>query len=294
MELGDLKTFLVAARHASLRAAADELHQSASALSKAIRRLEASLATPLFDRVGKALKLNAQGEQLRERALALLAQAEQTRALFRGGSQPVHCRVIGPALLQWRDGPRLAQALRALAPDSACAFVPAFEDAALAALARGEAHFALATRVAVASGLPAGLAAESLGTLAMRLAAGPAHPLVTDAAAATPTAVLAHDFACPSRSLFCGLDRGPRSDGWPDDRLPRRIRFRVEDLQVLIALVRSGQALAWLPDFALSEAGLAAVPLDDAPAGHEEAMLVWHPGQASGWQQALVERMTRR
>ena len=62
MDIADLRSFLVIARHANLRAAADELHQTPSALSKAVKRLETSLATPVFDRVGKAIRLNTAGE----------------------------------------------------------------------------------------------------------------------------------------------------------------------------------------------------------------------------------------
>ncbi len=48
MEISDLRSFLVIARYANLRTAANELHQSPSALSKAVRRLEA--LKNLYDR----------------------------------------------------------------------------------------------------------------------------------------------------------------------------------------------------------------------------------------------------
>lgn len=106
--------------------------------------------------------------------------------------------------------------------------------------------------------------------------------------------VLAHAFAAPSRSMFCGLERGARADGWRDDALPRRIRFWLDDLQLLIALVRSGQALAYLPDFALAEAGLTRLRVSDCPYECvEDCFLVWRPASASGWQQQLVDELVR-
>jgi DNA-binding transcriptional LysR family regulator len=107
MEIADLKSFLVIARHMNLRMAANELHQSPSALSKALSRLEKSLNTHLFDRNNKALRLNADGERLRDRAGLMVRLAEQTEAEFRGSRTLLFCRVAAPAVLQWRFGTTL-------------------------------------------------------------------------------------------------------------------------------------------------------------------------------------------
>lgn len=286
MDIADLRSFLVIARHASLRAAADELHQTPSALSKALRRLEGSLATPVFDRVGKALRLNAAGERLRERALELVALADRTAAEFRGVSLRSHCRLLAPAVLQGGFGAGLAARL----PGVGMVFVTLYEDAALAALARGEGDLALVTGVALGAALAPGLASRRLGEIRMALAAGPGHPLAGRAEVTTREA-LAHDFACPQRSMFCGLERGSRADGWRDDQLPRRIRFRLDDLQLLIALVRSGQALAYLPDFAFAQhPDLVRLALPDCPFEAVETVhAAWRPAVAGGWLSALLD-----
>ena len=292
MDITDLRSFLVIARHANLRAAADELHQTPSALSKAVRRLETSLATPVFDRVGKAIRLNAAGERLRERAASLVALADQTEAEFRGVSLRSHCRLLVPAVLQWGFGAGLAAALAAREPLASLAFVTRFEDAALAALARGEGDLALVTGVALGAALPPGLEARRLGEIRMQLAAGPGHPLA--GRGEVPTAeVLAHDFACPQHSMFCGLERGSRADGWRDDRLPRRIRYWLDDLQLLTSLVRSGQALAYLPDFALAQhPDLMRLTVPDCPFDCvEEVHIAWRPATAPGWLAGLVQTL---
>lgn len=292
MDITDLRSFLVIARHANLRAAADELHQTPSALSKAVRRLETSLATPVFDRVGKAIRLNAAGERLRERAASLVALADQTEAEFRGVSLRSHCRLLAPAILQWGFGASLAAALAAREPLASLAFVTRFEDAALAALARGEGDLALVTGVALGAALPPGLEARRLGEIHMQLAAGPGHPLA-GRGEVTTAEVLAHDFACPQHSMFCGLERGSRADGWRDDRLPRRIRFWLDDLQLLTSLVRSGQALAYLPDFALAQhPDLVRLTVPDCPFDCvEQVHLAWRPATAPGWLAGLVQAL---
>lgn len=301
MDIADLRSFLVIAKYANLRSASADLHQSPSALSKAIKRLEAALNTPLFDRVGKSLRLNSHGEHLRERAMHLVALADQLQADFRGERQHLHCRIVGPAILQWRFGTLLSGLLQSHYKNSGVAFASQFEDAAISALARGEADFALATGAAVHANLPAGLEAVALGSMTMQLAAGESHPLLkndkrsksgTVKFKVTTAQILQHDFACPDRSLFCGIDRGARSDGWRDDQLPRRIRFWLDDLQLLMALVRSGQALAYLPDFVFDDQDLVRLHVTDcAYECVEQAWLVWRPGSASGWQNNLIQRL---
>lgn len=325
MDIADLRCFLVVAQDANLRRAALQLHLSPSALSKSIRRLEESLKTRLFDRLGKSLRLNTQGELLRSQALRMVALADETQAQFRGMHPRVHCRVAAPAMLQWRFGAALAGVLGAQHPGAGLAFSTRFEDAALQAVAHGEADMALVTHVAVQSNLSAELQALDLGPISMHLACGQNHPLVLQAQSSggddtrppltvkkasealasrtQPSAkaieiglenLLQFGFACPSRSLLCGIDRAARSDGWRDDIAPRRIQFWLDDLQLLTALVKAGNALAYLPDFALAEHGLVRVQAKGYPFSCvEQAQLVWQPGAAGGWVAALVEGLAR-
>lgn len=135
--------------------------------------------------------------------------------------------------------------------------------------------------------------ASALGEVRLQLVAGRLHPLARKSRArrvsASSAQVLAHDFACPPHSLFCGVQRGARSDGWRDDQLPRKIRYWTDDLQLLLGFVRSGQALAYLPDFALAEPGLVRVNMSDcAFACSEQAWLVWDSASAAGWQRTLA------
>ncbi len=311
MDLADLRTFLVVAQHANLHRAALELHQSPSALSKAIRRIENLLRTPLFDRIGKRVALNPQGVLLRERAVELIALADRVRADFRGDAGSVHCRIAGPAILQWRFGAQLSALLTARYPAAGVSFSVQYEDAALAAVARAEADFALISGTAMATSLPVGLDAMLLGSTSMQLAAGPTHPLarqVTGPNASVKASrsskalrpdtgllmaqILPYGFACPTRALFSGLERGARSDGWRDDQLPRRVQWWVDDLQLLVALVRAGQALAYLPAFAIAEAGLIRLPLIDCPYQcTDQIWLAWRSHGASGWQHQLLDAL---
>lgn len=292
MDLDDLRLFRAVAGSPSLWEAAAGLGLTPSALSKAVRRLEGSLHTTLFDRANGAMRLNAAGALLLERAGELLRLADQTRSEFAGAAHRVRCRVAGPAVLLWRYGAELAAALSARDPAGSLTLRSLYEREAVAALARGEADFALATAEVTdgpeAATLPRGAGVLALPPLPLVLAAGPGHPL---AASPPPDAgaLAGQPFACPSRSPFCGLERGAGSDGWPDAQAPRAIRYRVDDLQVLVGLVRAGAALAHLPAFAVREAGLVALdPGPGTPRAVELPRLVWLPTRADGWQRRLV------
>ena len=100
-------------------AAGEALGLSQSAVSAALNELEHQLPTPLFDRVGRRLLLNAQGRALLDPARALLLAAtalEQDAGVGQGADaeRPVHLRVaasttIGNYLLP----PRVAALLAA-------------------------------------------------------------------------------------------------------------------------------------------------------------------------------------
>lgn len=80
MELRHLRYFEAVARHSHVTRAAAELHIAQPALSKQISQLEHELGLPLFDRVGRNVRLTEAGEALLPHARAVMAQVEAARA----------------------------------------------------------------------------------------------------------------------------------------------------------------------------------------------------------------------
>ncbi len=310
MNLTDLRIFVSVARSPSLAAAALESHLTPSAVSKALKRLEENVGMPLFDRSAKALVLNQSGNFLLARAQTLLALADQARADLQGGRAAIECRIGGPAVLLWRHGRVVGDALQAW-PHASLRMQAMFEDEALAALLRGDLNAAIVTQEAI-DGRGEHLAGEwavtPLGSVVQHLVGGRQHPLVRQLAGegnrrrtaadgvlqATTEQVLAHDFACPPRSMFCGVQRGARSDGWRDDQLPRRIRYWTDDIHLLLGFVKSGAALAYLPDFALEDDELVRIHVTDcAYQCVEQVVLVWNKALAAEWLQGLAGALAR-
>lgn len=89
MDLPDLETFVAVAECRSFSRAGERLHLTQPAVSKRIQALEASLATPLFDRVGKQVELTHGGRLLLPRARSLLTGMADTRRLLLNLSEQV-------------------------------------------------------------------------------------------------------------------------------------------------------------------------------------------------------------
>ena len=87
MELRTINTFLHIAELHSFSRAARELGYSQSAVSSQIAQLEAELETPLFDRVGKTVRLTDAGQTFLSYARTLLATSQQAKAALKPARQ---------------------------------------------------------------------------------------------------------------------------------------------------------------------------------------------------------------
>ncbi len=80
MELSQLKMLNAVARTGSIARAAEQLHCVPSNITNRLKQLESELGTPLFNRVGRGLKISAAGEVFlgySERILALADEAKR-------------------------------------------------------------------------------------------------------------------------------------------------------------------------------------------------------------------------
>ncbi len=82
--LRQLQAFVAVARGENVTRAAEALSLSQSATSAALAELENLFGQPLFDRIGRRLRLNEQGRLLLPHAVELLDRAEEIEALLRG------------------------------------------------------------------------------------------------------------------------------------------------------------------------------------------------------------------
>ncbi|WP_440119429.1 LysR family transcriptional regulator [Paenibacillus sp. QZ-Y1] len=88
MELLQLRYFLTVARCEHVTEAAGMLHVTQSSLSKTIQRLEDDLGAPLFDRMGRKLRLNEFGRSFLHRTEKALFELEQGKQEIADLSNP--------------------------------------------------------------------------------------------------------------------------------------------------------------------------------------------------------------
>ena len=79
-----LRTLVAIADTGSFGAAAATVHRTQSAVSMQVKRLEAVVGQPLFEKRGRRTLLNAQGRNLLGRARRILALQDEALAAFRG------------------------------------------------------------------------------------------------------------------------------------------------------------------------------------------------------------------
>jgi LysR family hydrogen peroxide-inducible transcriptional activator len=111
MELHQLRYFDAVARARSFTRAAEELGIGQSSLSQQIRTLEGKIGTPLFERLGRSVRLTAFGEALRGPAQSILQQvamAQNSLANLRDGVRGRLRIGVIPTILPYWIAPRIA------------------------------------------------------------------------------------------------------------------------------------------------------------------------------------------
>lgn len=230
-----LPAFRVVAETENLRAAAELLHVTPSALSRTIRVLEDNLQLTLFERHGRNLKLNPNGRLLLSRTRdAMRGIDEALQDLFetrfsgelRVSSVGVTTHFVLPALAD----------LRATYPTLRAAHTGVPMPDVVPALTRGRVDVAFHESPVAASELEL----EKLAEVDSGVFCGRGHPLHSRRAVPLDE-VLRHEFVAPP-----AVEGGPLHDGWPPE-LPRKVGVSVQSLGHGLDLCEAGRFLALLP-----------------------------------------------
>jgi LysR family transcriptional regulator, low CO2-responsive transcriptional regulator len=106
MTLAQLQSFVLVARHGSVKAAAAELEVTEPAVSVAVAALRKELGDELFVRSGRGIALTPGGRRLAALATEILGLAEQARrSVADAPGEPRRIRVIATSLVAEHAGP---------------------------------------------------------------------------------------------------------------------------------------------------------------------------------------------
>ncbi len=252
-----LPAFRAVAESGHLPTASEKLGVGRSSLSRSIAMLERSVGKRLFDRVGRGLRLNEDGERFLASVRTAMRHVDDGLDHLVAPDHVPPLRVTAVGVLTYLALP-VIQGLRREEPTLVAYFQRERPDAVARAILRGDLDIAMIPEPPRVTGIEI----EELGTGTNGIYCGRGHPLYE--APDVPLAeVVEHDFAAP-----VPRDVGPRADGWPPS-LDRTVAMYVNDVRVAVDACVAGRVLAVLPDFvagSLAEGALQRLSHDVVPA----------------------------
>lgn len=295
MNFDDMSKVIHLATSQNLQKSAYALNITAGALSKTLKKVEFELNTQLFDRIGRNIQLNSQGDKFVLYAVKLVNEYQQMRSEFNHNKVTELVNITGPAVLMSHCMDKLIHQLEK--NKLAISIDTDYEGQALTLLEKAQTHIAIVTDHALAQSTSTDLKRIALGVTTSKIIVAKNHPLTDKNAANYPQIkdVLAFPFVCPKTSPFCGVSRGIGSDGWPDAQFPRQISFRTNDFNALLSVVKQGHAIAYVPDIVIDSDKLAIVEVTNFSHVYQEPYsLVYKPSFAYGWLNRLADELSKR
>jgi DNA-binding transcriptional LysR family regulator len=203
MELAQIRYFNAVARHGSFSAAARALGVTQPGLTKAVRRLEASLHCALFARLPRGVALTEQGQALLRHASQLEVQLQDARDEVRGmarGAAGVLRIGAGPSWLS-RALPRIVAELAMRYPGLSFQVKGGFDRRLIESLQAGDLDLIVS---ALPDRRPDGLLAVPLTTDTISVVARQRHPLRAKRRP-QPSSALAYPWVLPGRDVLLRL-----------------------------------------------------------------------------------------
>ncbi len=234
MDLNRLRYFSVVAETGSVRRAAELLHLTPTALSKAVKVLEREVGVQLVRPQGRGIALTDEGRLLARRAGPVLAELATLPA------ELTTRRSAGPSLRYASHevfGTYFTRPLLDAMPEGATIehrYLPPGDIEA--AVLSGDSDVGISYIPMPTTGLEHEQVAEvEMGTFGL--------PKLVD----VPFVELG--FAAPVRPTIGSAVRAQALDAWPDDRIPRTIRHHITTTEAALELCRQGRAVARFPEF---------------------------------------------
>lgn len=262
-----LRYFVVLAETKNFHQAAERLHVTPQALSKALAGLETELKVTLVDRAHRVRGLTAAGEALLEEAVAVIAAVENAERRMAEWLEPVPrgpVTIAGDSLWHHYLLPPLLADLVARHPQLRPKLYEMLPEDAERWVAEGEIEIGLLLRAPSRQDLT--WTAGVVSPYVIVGQPGPKRPW--------------QDFGYVVPRFF--RKEQPMSlDGWPEVEHPRRIAAEVELLETAIKLVEAGVGVAYLPELAVRErvaAGALAIVADPPSAFQDELFIVRRKG----------------
>lgn len=247
-----LPHFRAVAETEHLPTASEALGLSTSALSRALKQLEAAVGRDLFLRSSRAIRLNSHGQDLLRAVRLAMRGIDDTLQSF--DTTPIRMRVAAPGPFH---GPLFLGLIHKLAQRQEQVNIELCTVSSgemVAMLCRGDLDLCVHEGVVVNPDVYS----RELGACAKVVACSPKHPLANQKVALAE--LTKHRFAAPPKDAA-----GIRGDGWPV-AVERLVSLTVHQMQTGIDACRTGSYLIVLPQILIEANQLCEVAIDDLEA----------------------------
>ncbi|WP_127716749.1 LysR family transcriptional regulator [Halobacteriovorax sp. HLS] len=247
MEMNELRYFLAVSQTENVQRASENINVSAGSLSKAIARLESELGVKLFNRVGRGITLTEEGHFLTKKASAILNLETEVKLSILGQEASFKAILGANETLLSHFGVELAQKIKDLYPNSSIELVGLNHSSLLTKLADGEVNLGLSTQEPRDD-----FDYKKIAEVKFHTVVSKGHPLykkVKRNIEISIEEILEYDFVVSKNNILGKTSANQSADGWRDDKFRRKIPYITQSLKTLESLVKSGKALAYLPDY---------------------------------------------
>jgi DNA-binding transcriptional LysR family regulator len=241
VELTDLRYFSCAAAARSFSRGAIDAHVSPAAISKAIKKIEDELGTPLFVRTTRSVSLTEAGGILFERAKRIFAEVDGARDDIAdlGDALAGRLRVGAMEVFSMSLLPRALGDFLAAAPAVVVHCHEMVPERMEPLITDGK----LDVGFTVGGGISPRVRKTTLGVSPAVVVVGKRHPLYAQKRVSAAD-IERHAWVVPR---FLGLEHLPPIDQYPDDVLPRRVGVTIELMQMAINLVVEAPLVGTFP-----------------------------------------------
>jgi DNA-binding transcriptional LysR family regulator len=263
MEMNELKYFLAAAETENVNKAAKNIAISPGSISKAISKLESEMGIMLFERIGRNIKITKHGKDLQKRASQIINLEETTRIEIGGKEETVKVMFCGEELLLSEYGTILSDTISNLYPNAYFSFKYSNNQESFKKIEFGEAHLAFTTTKP-----PKHLKSRVLKQVKFHTCVGRKHPLykyVKKSKQLEPEVLLDYDFVVPDESILGEIKAKEFKKDWQQESFNGIVKYQVSSIKILEALLLSGRAMAYIPDYLIESLDVGILNIIDCP-----------------------------
>jgi DNA-binding transcriptional LysR family regulator len=261
MEFYELKYFYAAAEHENLQTASKTLRVSAPSISKAISRLEDELQSKLFLRKGRNIVISDQGRILREEVKKILGWEQSLKLRLKSEDAQLRLSIVGREMIMTEFALPFCDQIKKKYKNLSVELANIDEKDAFSQVNAGDSDIGFTSQKGTGH-----IKSKLLTKVKSVTVISKHHPLYRQASKILPIeTVLEYGFVSPQNQMFGSMRPGQSTDGWRDDKFPRKVSFVADSFHLYRSIVTEGRAIAYVPSFLAEEWGCKVLKISGCP-----------------------------